>query len=128
MDHRFFDKPNTNCDWKLLEDLRKDKAYADDLNKRIKAAITMICNNPDDRYPTGDVAWVELEAIFTLIKPLISYRPVYEDFVYAGLLEAYEDNVMFIEVRTSFPELYELDGTKLTRLDQIQIYKNVVKR
>lgn len=112
----------------MLEDVRKNETYANDLNKRIMNSMTMTCDNPDERYPNGDAAWTKFISIFEFIKPLISHRPVYEDYIYAGLSEMYKDNVMYVEVRSILPSLYDLDGTVLSTVESIQLYKDVIKR
>ena len=37
----------------------------------------------------------------------------------------YEDNVMYVEIRTVLPELYELNGTTYEREKVIEIFKKV---
>lgn len=71
----FFDKPNQECDWKLLQDLRKsDPERA--IDTRIAKQLTMITKNPEQIYTDGDKAWEKFVQIFLFITPMLTYRLV----------------------------------------------------
>ena len=53
---------------------------------------------------------------------------MYEDYLYHGLQELYDDNVLYLELRSTIPALYELDGTKYDKLSVAKIMKNVSDR
>ncbi|XP_015127297.1 adenosine deaminase 2 [Diachasma alloeum] len=125
---QFFQTPLNTCDWKLLSDLRKDPAVADSLNERIRRKMTMLVENPDEKYPDIDAAWAKFMDIFMFITPMLTYRPVWQDHYYQGLKELYEDNVLYLELRSTLPALYELDGREYKPLEVVGIYKNVTAR
>uniref|UniRef100_A0A0C9RRA6 Adenosine deaminase n=1 Tax=Fopius arisanus TaxID=64838 RepID=A0A0C9RRA6_9HYME len=124
----FFQTPSNTCDWKLLSDLRMNQTLGDSLNERIKRKLTMLVENPNERYPDVDAAWTKFMDIFIFITPMLSYRPVWEDYYYQGLQELYDDNVLYLELRSTLPPVYELDGREYSPPDVVRIYKNVTRR
>ncbi|EFN85554.1 adenosine deaminase 2 [Harpegnathos saltator] len=125
---RFFDAPDDKCDWRLLSDLRQDPKQADAINDRIAKEMTMITQNPRNAYDTVDKAWKKFNRIFSFITPMLTYKPVYEDQFYQALQEFYDDNVMYVEVRTTLATLYDLDGKTYSPLETVQIHKDIAER
>ncbi|KAJ8688310.1 hypothetical protein QAD02_024105 [Eretmocerus hayati] len=117
---------NPGCNWRLLQELRaNDTRSPKAIDRAIMRRLTMIAPKPEEAYPTSDAAWDKFVGIFLFITPLLTYRPVYEDHFYQGLTELYNDNVLYLELRTTLPPLYELDGTQYGPLDLARIYKRV---
>ncbi|XP_057325715.1 adenosine deaminase 2-like [Microplitis mediator] len=125
---KFFDTPTNDCDWQLLKELRKNETVATEINLRIQKEFSMMTNNPDIMYPDVNSAWNKFMSIFILITPMLTYRPVYEDHFYQGLKELYEDNILYLELRSTLPPLYELNGTQYSPIDVVRIYKEVTDR
>lgn len=124
----FTDLPPFDCDWHLLSDLRQNETQAQEINKNIRKQLSMITANPNIKYPDVNAAWTKFINIFMFITPMLTYRPVYEDYFYQGLKELYEDNILYLELRSTLPQLYELNGTQYNRLEVIGIYKQVSER
>lgn len=112
----------------MLSEVRKDPKKANLVNERIKSQMTMVTEKPRDAYPTVDEAWIKFSSIFTFMSPVIRYRPVYEDHLYRGLQEFYNDNIMYVELRTTLSTLYDLDGKTYGPLESTKIHKDVVDR
>lgn len=55
--------------------------------------------NPEAAYPNQDVLWSKFQTIFFTISGLISYAPVFRDYIFQGLQEFYQDNVFYLELR-----------------------------
>lgn len=125
---KFFDRPNEDCAWKLLSELRKDERLVNAINARIYRQMTMLTENSTEKYKNGDEAWSKFVDIFAFITPIITYRPVYEDHFYEGLRELYADNVMYIEIRSTLPNLYELNGTVYSPNATVAVYKETTER
>uniref|UniRef100_A0A8C6SKU9 Adenosine deaminase 2a n=1 Tax=Neogobius melanostomus TaxID=47308 RepID=A0A8C6SKU9_9GOBI len=108
--------------WVLLEKLRATTINSTELDDSIKRNLTIFTDlDPDVLYPTQDVIWGRFEQAFLAVLGLVSYAPVFTDYYYQGLREFYTDNVMYLEVRALLPEVYELDGSTMTRLGSLQI-------
>ncbi|XP_046813395.1 adenosine deaminase 2-like [Vespa crabro] len=125
---RFFEKPNNDCSWKLLSDLRKNKSIVDTINSRIYKQMTMLTKNPEMIYKDSDKVWSKFKQIFEFITPMLSYKPVYEDHYYEALKDHYMDNIMYIEIRSTLPNLYELNGTVYSSLETAMVYKKTTER
>ncbi|EZA59882.1 hypothetical protein DMN91_001123 [Ooceraea biroi] len=125
---KFFNVSDDECDWQLLSELRRDPVQADAINERIKRQLTMVTENPRSAYDTVDKAWSKFNSIFMFMRSWLSYRPVYEDHLYRGLQEFYNDNVMYVELRSTLSPLYELDGRTYGPVEVAQIHKNVADR
>ncbi|KAL7295926.1 hypothetical protein TKK_0010962 [Trichogramma kaykai] len=120
---RFFDKPK-NDSWTLLSDARNET-----LDARIKRQLSLeVDADPDVVYPNGNAVWKKFISIFVFGRDLICYRPVFEDYTYQGLLEFYQDNVLYVELRTILPTLYELNGTEYGPIEVARIYQRVAER
>lgn len=125
---KFFAVPDQNCNWQLLSDVRQDPVHAESINDRIKREMSMVTENPTIAYNTVDKAWEKFNGIFKFIGPLLSYKPIYEEHFYQALQELYDDNVMYLEVRSTLPQLYDLDGKKYGPLDTVRVHKEVSER
>lgn len=126
---RFFDVPDGECEWKLLSNLRLDPKIGKKLDQRIRRRMSMFdANSTKIIYEDGNSAWTKFADIFTFITPFLTYRPVFEDHYYQGLQELYEDNVIYLELRSTLPPIYDLDGKIYSPLEVANIYKNVTDR
>lgn len=125
---KFFNTTDDTCDWELLSEVRRDSARTDDINEKLRKSLTMVTENPKDVYTTVDKAWKKFDSIFAFMRSLVSYRPVYEDLYYRNLLEFYEDNVMYAEIRSTLSSLYDLDGKTYGAVEMVQIHKDITDR
>ncbi|XP_015433614.1 PREDICTED: adenosine deaminase CECR1-like [Dufourea novaeangliae] len=127
---QFFEKPpnETSCHWELLKDVRKHPDRAKNVDKKIKNGMSMVCSDPNETYPDLTKAWKKFSDIFGFMKPIVTFRPVYEDHFLRALEELYEDNVMYLELRSTLPTLYDFDGTKYGPKNVVGIYKNLADR
>jgi adenosine deaminase CECR1 len=125
---KFFDTPDDKCEWQSLSEVRQDPVQADAINERLRRQMTLMTENPRDAYDTVDKAWKKFNSVFTFLRPWLTYRPVYEDHLYRGLQEFYDDNVMYLELRSTLSSLYELDGRTYGPVELIEIHKNVIDR
>lgn len=124
---KFFNKTDDDCDWELLNEVRKNTTRANDINDRIKQSLTMVAKNPKILYNTVDKAWEKFNSIFKFMQ-FLSYRPVLEDLYYRNLQELYDDNVMYAEIRATLSSMYDLDGNTYGPLEIVQIYKDATDR
>ncbi|CAB0039592.1 unnamed protein product [Trichogramma brassicae] len=96
---RFFDKPKDDS-WTLLSDARNET-----LDARIKRQLSLeVDADPDVVYPNGNAVWKKFISIFVFGRDLICLQvgklsllspTMFEDYTYQGLLEFYQDNVLY---------------------------------
>nr|ARK19856.1 adenosine deaminase [Ampulex compressa] len=125
---KFFSRPNRECNWELLSNVRKNVPRGRVIDQKIQRQLTMVVDDPSEVYSNVDKAWKKFISIFIFIEPLLTYRPVYEEHFERGLQELLEDNVMYLELRSTLPTLYELNGTTYSPLEVAGIYQNIVNR
>lgn len=121
--------PNLPCsvEWTLLSDLRNSSNNVTAFDSKLKKQFTMY--NEYDQHHDTDInkVWKRFDKVYNVIKSLISYRPVREKYFYASLKNFYEDNIMYIEIRSGLHSLYELNGTVHDKLYLAELYRSVTK-
>lgn len=125
---RFFRAPDDSCSWELLKNVRRDPTRGAMVNDMIKKRMSMLCDDPASAYSNVDRAWHKFMDVFAFVRPLLTYRPVYEDYFLEALKQLSEDNVMYLELRSTLPTLYDFDGTKYKPQDLVGIYRNLTRR
>ncbi|CAH0595109.1 unnamed protein product [Chrysodeixis includens] len=111
--------------WALVSDLRNSSGDPDVFDAHLRDYFTLYRADGED-YDFVDIntVWERFNKVYYAIKSLISYRPVREKYWYETLKQFYNDNVMYIEIRTGLHSLYELDGTKHNKRYLAELYKN----
>lgn len=104
----FFDRASGDCEWELIQDLRKQNSSFDEY---LRSQLSIIVDDPEKEYPSITQVWNRFMQTFSTVFGLVAYRPVFQDYFYQALKELYDDNVMYIEFRGLLPEVYELNGT-----------------
>lgn len=61
--------------------------------------FTLITENPEVTYANQDVVWSKFETVFITISGLVSYAPVFRDYILQGLEDFCQDNVFYLELR-----------------------------
>ncbi|XP_020279115.1 adenosine deaminase CECR1-like [Pseudomyrmex gracilis] len=125
---KFFDTPNDQCNWQLLRDLRQNPDRAKAINEKIAQKMTMVVKNPNSVYETVNDAWRKFDSIFAFMNTWMAYPPVRKDHFYQGLQELYDDNVMYVEVRSGLSKMYDLNGTMYGPVEVARLYKEVSDR
>ncbi|XP_072528788.1 adenosine deaminase 2-A [Salminus brasiliensis] len=120
--------PTWGCSsWSLLEELRASTSDILTFDKSLMQNLTLFTEDPDVAYPNPDVVWERFEQIFIAISGLITYAPVFNDYLYEGLQQLYDDNILYLELRAGLSRTYELDGTIHDREWSLQTYKNITE-
>lgn len=70
--------------------------------------LTLLTEDPEQAYPSDDAVWARFEDAFRVISGLITYAPVFTDYLYQSLEEFYADNVMYLEIRSGLTKVSTL--------------------
>uniref|UniRef100_A0A672RI44 adenosine deaminase n=1 Tax=Sinocyclocheilus grahami TaxID=75366 RepID=A0A672RI44_SINGR len=108
--------------WKRLDVLRA-KLIKQITFLSLMRNLTLFTEDPEMSYPTQDAIWDRFEKTFMALSGLITYAPVFKNYIYQGLKELYEDNIMYLELRA-----YELDGTTHDRAWSLEVYRNITEQ
>ena len=63
-------------------------------------------SDPYSAYPTQAAIWKKFNAIFTAMYGLVSYKPAFVAYYKEALLEFYNDNIQYIEIRSTIPQVF----------------------
>lgn len=122
---KFMDsKPDDPC-WKLLKEMRREAKSEVAFNKWFMSKISLITDNPAEKYPDVNAAWVKFTSIFITLSPMMTYRPVFLDYFYNTMQEFYDDNVNYMEIRGTMPMLYELNDRTYGPVEVMGMMKQV---
>ncbi|XP_050510313.1 LOW QUALITY PROTEIN: adenosine deaminase 2-like [Diabrotica virgifera virgifera] len=116
---------NTICEWKKLEDYRKQDPNFDEW---LRGQLSLVVDNPGDVYPTANTIWTKFKKTFSTQYDMVCYRPVFEMFIYQLLKELYLDNVMYTELRGTIMPLFDLNGTLYSNKESLEIFVQVVEQ
>ncbi|CAH2093628.1 unnamed protein product [Euphydryas editha] len=114
--------------WQLLADARNNTENIITFDQNLKKHFTLYSKNESDWKTDINSIWKKFNKVISTIKDFIAYRPIREKFFYEALKEFYNDKVTYIEVRSSLPNLYELDGTVHDLTHMPRIYNKVAKK
>lgn len=121
--------PNScSCSWELLSDVRSKTKNVTQLNQKLRSKFTMVVNKPDEVYKSIDDTWNAFMRYFAIVEPMLTFRPVWEEYFYDALKLFREHKVMYVEVRSILPPLYELDGKHFSPIVTAKSYQKVIKR
>lgn len=116
---------NNECDWKLVSELRANSSNFDSF---LKSKLTLIVDDPYSTYPDVNVAWNKFMDLFKVSGPLVTYKPIFQEYFYQALKELYEDNVMYLEFRGLLPDVYDLDGNIYRGIQVADLYVETLKQ
>ncbi|XP_076862480.1 adenosine deaminase 2-A [Brachyhypopomus gauderio] len=121
--------PRWGCSaWSLMEQLRATISDVAAFDQSLMRNLTLFTEDPDMAYPTQDVVWNRFEQTFVAISGLITYAPVFKDYIYQGLQQLYDDNILYLELRAGLSKIYELDGTVRDKEWSLQTYRNITEQ
>lgn len=115
-------------EWLSVKQLRKQSCSAEAFDNWLRSLLTLEVENPDEVYKDINVAWDAFMDIFNVIQPILTYRPVFEDYFYAVLQAFYDENILYLELRSTLPDLYELNGDIINGIDSVAILEGISKK
>nr|CAD7398219.1 unnamed protein product [Timema cristinae] len=124
----FFVTPDTSCEWEELSAVRRRSEDVTEFDHRLRKNLTMVVNNPRERYPNINAAWRKFSGLFSVVNGMVTYKPLFEEYYYQTLQEFLNDGVAYIELRGVLPNVYDLDGTIHSGIEVMRIYEEVTRR
>lgn len=118
-------KPTLPCKstWQLIVDVRNAQQDVSEFDANLRKHFTLVIDNPKSVYTDINVVWSKFANYFISTSGLISYKPVWEQYFYDVLKSFRDDNVMYCEIRSVLPELYDLNGKNYDSLATAESYK-----
>lgn len=123
---RFLASPDDDSQhpWKLLSEYRAEDPSFD---VWLRQQLSLEVEDPVVIYSTPHVIWQRFKRIFTAEYDMLCYKPVFQDYINQLLIELYEDNIFYCELRGTFMPLYELDGTVYSNKQFFEIFIDTVE-
>ncbi|XP_063832809.1 adenosine deaminase 2-like [Ostrinia nubilalis] len=122
-------RPDVTCTgkWQLMSEARRLSNNVTKFDAELRKHFTLVVDNPDIVYPSITETWKAFMDYFITVAPMLSYRPLWEQYFYDALKKFRESNILYVEVRSILPNLYELDGTVYSPLITAMAYRKTIK-
>ncbi|KAH8234998.1 hypothetical protein KR032_007449, partial [Drosophila birchii] len=100
------------CSWMLMKNFH-DYEHSAKYVARLQESLRV----PNEGFQTSGELAKYLKRSQRLIHGLITYQPLWNDFLFRMLQDLYNDGVQYVEMRSSLPILYDMEGNDYTILD-----------
>lgn len=122
--------PNEYCkgNWKLMSEARYSSGNVEEFDADLRKHFNIIVDNPNEVFSNINAVWEKFQGFFIVTSPLLSYKPAWEHYFYQTLKEFREENIMYIELRSVLPDLYDLDGNVYDSVATAETYKKVTEK
>lgn len=121
-------KPSLPCqaEWQLLKDVRDNSDNVTKFDAELRRHFTLVIDNPKEVYTDINAVWGSFAAYFITTSGLFNYKPVWDQYFYDTLKAFRDDYVMYCEIRSVLPELYDLSGNHNDTIATAVSYKSVL--
>ncbi|XP_072934316.1 adenosine deaminase 2-like [Epargyreus clarus] len=122
--------PDSACKtkWQLMRDARYSSGNVEKFDRELRQYFTIVIDNPQEVYSDINIIWTKFQKIFMTAGTMLTYMPVWEQYFYDSLKALRDDNVMYFEVRSVLPELYDLDGNVYNSVETAVAYKRALDK
>jgi adenosine deaminase CECR1 len=126
----FFASPPTemDCDWRPVTEVRSQTSDPLAFDEMLYRNLTLVVDDPERSYPNADAVWSRFLSLFKATFGLVLHAPTFRAFFYEALQQFYDDNVQYMELRSLFNPVYELDGTLHDKEWVLEAYINTTKQ
>jgi len=121
-DFRFMSSAESE-EWQSVAFLR-ERLGAPQYDQYLRRLLTMELD-ANERYETINDVWNQFTSCLGTAFGIIAYKPVWRDYYEQALKELLDDGVQYVEVRSTLPPVYDLDGSSLNPLEVALVYKEV---
>ncbi|CAH2093627.1 unnamed protein product [Euphydryas editha] len=120
--------PTASCKtvWQSLKEARYSSGNIEKFDAALRKYFTLVIKNPNQVYTDINAVWSKFQQYFIVTTPLFSFKPIWEQYFYDTLKALRDDNVMYLEIRSVLPTLYDLHGSKYDTIDTAASYKKVL--
>nr|WIM01371.1 adenosine deaminase 2-like [Limnephilus flavicornis] len=116
---------DADCSFQLLKDVRAASEDVEQFDSNLARHFTLETEDPASEYTDINEVWFKFGKIFGVVTPMLTYKPVWEDYFYEALRQFREDGILYVEFRSTLPELYDLNGNIYDSVECANIYKTV---
>lgn len=120
-------EPLDEVEWRSVADVRKELGN-EGFDENLRSLLTLFVDNPEVAYPCVNHAWGRFFSMFISLEPLITFKPVWEEYYTNTLKELYADNVTYLEFRGVLPPVYDLDNRVYSPEEVVQIYYDLSEK
>ncbi|CAH0402696.1 unnamed protein product [Chilo suppressalis] len=122
--------PKESCGtkWQLMHDARYSSVDVEEFDAELRKYFTIVIDDPHEIYTDINVVWSRFQQYFITTGSMFSYKPVWEQYFYDTLKAVREDNIMYMEIRSVLPPLYDLNGKVYDSVETAESYKITVDR
>lgn len=114
--------------WQLMRDARYSSGNVKKFDAELKKHFSLVIHNPEEEYTDINTVWTKCQNYFITTGPLLTYKPVWEEYFYDALKAIRKDGVMYFEVRSVLPTLYDLEANTYGPVETAESYKKVADR
>ncbi|XP_046384543.1 adenosine deaminase 2-like [Ischnura elegans] len=120
--------PTSDCTpgWQSVQQLRS-RFGSDAIDQWFNAQLSLVTDNPREKYTSVDVVWDYFNNVFGRINGLLTYKPVFVEYYKRILEELRDDNIIYLELRGTLPKLYDLNGNTWEGSEVLKIYKTATE-
>ncbi|KAH8337359.1 hypothetical protein KR059_008321, partial [Drosophila kikkawai] len=99
----------------LVADERKNSVDRQVFDNDFERLINLYTPVPQLEYPTITHVWDRFQDIFSVLGDALSYLPAFRAYHWQMFEELYNDNLMYVEIRSSCKKLYDASGRTFPR-------------
>lgn len=114
-------------EWRSVAEIRKELGN-EGFDQNLRHLFTLYNKTPHTSYSCINHIWGKFARMFMSLEPIITYKPVWEEYFLNTLKEVYADNVSYLEFRGVLPPVYDLDNRIYSPEELVQIYCDITEQ